>query len=198
MRSRRGVEWWSAARALMLAPGRTQTSDSPACSTDCAALCWAHQELYSIRAFTTISRLIAFFAWVGPRIRRPVVSCYGPEQAFLTLGTAPAPRALPRRRHGGDRVPDLGLVQPDHRAVPERRRRLPGGDASCSDRSPASSRAERWWWTTCSPSRSRSPRAATRSSRSCHPDARVQAASGVHRRGRAHRAQPARRARSRC
>ena len=72
------------------------------------------------------------------RLGRAVVVVLRPRGGVPPARRAPAPGALPGgrdRRHG---VPHLGLVQPDHRAVPERRRRLPGRHQAAGRRSRAS------------------------------------------------------------
>ena len=96
------------------------------CSNACeAVLLGGPKNLFDPRIHHTLA-LIAFFAWVGLGSDGLSSSCYGPRGGVPRARRAPAPRALPDRRDDAHRVPDLGLLQPDHRAVPERRRRLPG------------------------------------------------------------------------
>ena len=106
--------------------------------------------------------LIPFLAWVGLGADGLSSSAYGPEEAFRTLGDAHLSRRRPGARHRADRVHHLGRLHPDHRALPLRRRRLRGGHQAARLDAPASSPAARCWSTTCSPSRSRSPRGARR------------------------------------
>src|SRR5439155_610214 len=60
------------------------------------------------------------------RVGRTLVVVLRPASGVPRAGNSPPPRPVPGGRDGGDGVPDLGLLQPDHRAVPHRRRRLPG------------------------------------------------------------------------
>ena len=72
--------------------------------------------------------LIAFFAWVGLGADGLTSSCYGPEEAFLALGKHYSPEHLRRPRHGPDHIRHQRELPPDHRALPHRRRRIPGGE----------------------------------------------------------------------
>ena len=107
----------------------------------CAASVFgAPRDINDPRTFHNVS-LIALLAWVGLGADGLSSSAYGPDEAL------PGPRrpALPRpgagARHGGHGVHHLARLQPDHRALPLRRRRLRRRHAGCSGRAPASSRA---------------------------------------------------------
>ena len=75
--------------------------------------------------FTHIS-LIAFLAWVGLGADGLSSSCYGPPEAFATLGSIPIWR-VSGPGHRGHGFHHLRLLQPHHRRVSQRRRRIPGG-----------------------------------------------------------------------
>src|SRR6266850_7980040 len=64
----------------------------------------------------------------GPRLGRDLVLVLRPGGGLPPAREPPLPRDLPDGGDGRDHPVDLELVQPDHRAVPERRRGIPGRD----------------------------------------------------------------------
>ena len=68
--------------------------------------------------------LAAFIAWVGLGADGLSSSAYGPEEAFKALGAHTHLGLYMADRDRGDRVHHLARVQPGHRVVPDRRRRL--------------------------------------------------------------------------
>ncbi len=93
--------------------------------------------------------LVAFLAWVGLGADGLSSSLLRPGRGLRQPRRAPLPGGVSGagdRRHG---VHHLDLLQPHHRGVPQRRRRLPGGLEAAGTAGRASSRAARCWSTTC-------------------------------------------------
>ena len=113
--------------------------------------------------------LMAFLAWVGLGADGLSSSCYGPEEAYPRARRRAVPGALPGACHRHHRAGHLGELHADHRAVPDRRRRLFGGDQAARPDPRRRLRLRAGRSTTCSRSPSRSPAAPTRSSACCRP-----------------------------
>ena len=89
----------------------------------------APRDVNDPRTYRHVS-LIALLAWVGLGADGLSSSAYGPEEAFRALGEHTLPRRRPRARHRAHRLHHLLRLQPDHRALPVRRRRLRRRDAA--------------------------------------------------------------------
>ena len=87
----------------------------------------AARATFTTRTSSTSVSLIAFFAWVGLGADGLSSSCYGPQEAFLALSGHTHLALFVALASGRDRLHHQRQLLADHRAVPDRRRRLPGG-----------------------------------------------------------------------
>ena len=105
-------------------------------------------KIRSRRRSSIRSHLVAFLAWVGLGADGLSSSCYGPEEAYLALGDERFLALFLVLAMTHHRARDLGELLADHRALSDRRRRLPGGDEAPRPAARRDLRDARWCSTT--------------------------------------------------